>query len=165
MQWQITGAHRQTGDEKTIVLEAHDQAQAERRATRRGLLIENVIPLTTDIEVDAPDQVDEAPAAVEYQREPARHEASVLPSPKRYMTLLILASTCGVIAGVALVISIGMVIAAWSDLDAPNFPARVRANSMFNWGVGGVIACLILLLLSDVAVVVRDIARNSCSRR
>jgi len=39
MKWQVTGADRETGEDKTIEVEAVDEAQAIRRAARMGLLV------------------------------------------------------------------------------------------------------------------------------
>lgn len=45
MQWEVTGTDRQLGEEKTIYIEADDEAQARRRANRAGLMVVDLRPL------------------------------------------------------------------------------------------------------------------------
>lgn len=48
MQWQVTGADRQTGVEKAILIEADNEASASRRASRSGLMVSDVRLLYSD---------------------------------------------------------------------------------------------------------------------
>ena len=44
MQWRVKGADRATGVDKVLLIEAEDEAQAARRATRAGLFVESARP-------------------------------------------------------------------------------------------------------------------------
>jgi len=45
MKWEAKGVDRASGNDSTIMVEANDEAQAQRRANRAGLLVESVRPL------------------------------------------------------------------------------------------------------------------------
>lgn len=45
MQWEAKGVNRETGADEVILIEADNEASAQRRANRRGLMVESVRPL------------------------------------------------------------------------------------------------------------------------
>jgi len=62
--WRVTGANRESGEDQTITVEAANEAQATRRAVRRGLVVSGAVPedATVTIEEDDYDlEPDEAP--------------------------------------------------------------------------------------------------------
>jgi hypothetical protein len=59
VQWEAKGVDRTSGNESTILVDAEDEAQAQRRANRRGILVESVRPL------DPEDSVADVPALAE----------------------------------------------------------------------------------------------------
>ena len=48
MQWEVTGADRQTGQERRVLIDADDEASARRRANRRGVLVSEARPIDPD---------------------------------------------------------------------------------------------------------------------
>ena len=48
MQWEVIGADRNTGDERTIILDADNEASATRRGNRQGLMVSAARPLSAD---------------------------------------------------------------------------------------------------------------------
>lgn len=159
MQWQITGAHRQTGDETTIVIDAEDQAQAERRAARRGILIESIQRLETQIEVEAANQEDESPAMFEYQPPPARHEApAAAPQYSWIRTGARIIVIEGVLCMLAAVIAALVAVSAWASGDMMARPVAFIATIVF---LAFLVIGTFLLMWAQLALAVRDIARNS----
>ena len=52
MQWQVSGADRDTGDERSIIIEADTEDSATRRGNRQGLFVSNARLIAADETVD-----------------------------------------------------------------------------------------------------------------
>jgi hypothetical protein len=76
MKWEVTGADRQTGADRTITLEAGDEAQARRRANRQGVLVADLRPLDPNDSVAGVRALVAAPLAPQ------------IPLPVEYLTAL-----------------------------------------------------------------------------
>lgn len=60
MKWEVTGADRQTGGEKRILVEAATEDSARRRAARQNVMVADVRPLDPNDSMIAPSVVDYA---------------------------------------------------------------------------------------------------------
>jgi len=79
MKWEVTGADRNSGEEKTVIIEADNEESARRRGNRAGLMVSGCRAIDNDDSVSGVT----APAAVPYQ--PAnvkRAVSSSSPSPQ-----------------------------------------------------------------------------------
>jgi hypothetical protein len=74
MKWQVTGADRKTGADRTITVDAEDEAQAWRRANREGVLVATA----TSIAADSP-APPAPPPTIEY-RSPSPDSTPIQPS-------------------------------------------------------------------------------------
>lgn len=162
MQWQIIGAHRETGEEKTIVLEAADRATAERRAGRRGLLIEKVLPVATLVETETSPLTSPVISYQSPTQEPPAPSAVI--EPPKYVWIVGGSHILGIEAAICLVVAIigGITaVVAWMNSGSNGSYIAVPATVVF---LVGLITGTLLLMCAELALAVRDMARNSFRR-
>lgn len=130
MKWRITGADRASGEDKTIVVDADDERQAQLRAKERNLLVEHV-------ERDAPDYetINTPMKAVPEYRE-LRDANTGLYSSGQTMTIL---GYLALTAAVFVILAMFTLMAAAKDVvTASEAEAVVRAARIISLGGGAV---------------------------
>ena len=81
MHWTVRGADRQTGEDRSVVVEATDHAQAERRGGRAGLVVESAEPENEAllIEPEAAADLDEGDLIIPGFDDPPQSRAAPAP--------------------------------------------------------------------------------------
>lgn len=167
MKWRIDGADETTGAEQSVVLDARDQAEAERLARYQGILVASI-------------RQDDAPSLEYATRTPADKlsvdPSAVKPIPAlpdygdillarsllRWLSWAIAAFGAICLCGVGLTLILPLLsrqykFMTWLDWLEPIFAAiRLTAYALFLW-----IVAVLLRLVGALALVLRDIARNT----
>ena len=83
MKWEVNGADRETGEEKTIVIEADTEDSARRRGNRAGLMVSGCRAIDNDDSVSGM----AAPPAISYQSATVKRVTSPPPPPPQAAVL------------------------------------------------------------------------------
>jgi hypothetical protein len=137
MKWEVKGADRETGEDQVVVVTALNQDEAERAASRKGLLIEYATPLVGRQKLLA--------------FQPPKYSAIIAGA----MLLRISAVVCALVA--ALLIAIAIYGIRNQSGPATNF----MAANLFLGAAGMCISAVFLFMYAELARAIRDIAQNS----
>ncbi len=169
MRWNIEGADQQTGQDRVIAIDAADQADAERKARARGILVSTIYPTTlktaierTEEEIVSPSQTAVPPAA---PASTLNYRASSLPrqTVPNYRGLQIGSFVLGVFALLYYICGgIGLVFGILSVQDSSR--VRFDAAQAFLWALLLAMGGGVLHAMSAACIALRDIARNSFNR-
>lgn len=169
MRWTVVGADKNTGQERSITVEASTEADAEKLANRAGLIVSDVSPVDALVELAQANQAKPPPRTptpiVADYRTPEPEPPRSVPS---YIGLKIGSIILGVFAAIYYAIGALIWITTFAEMSNNPTPNRAPPPGAMYGVAGTLVVGLIFGMVGGLlhafsagCVALRDIARNS----